>query len=146
MGKWSKITEWTAVFLIGGAVYSMLEILWRGYTHWSMTLTGGICFAVLYALHVYAAPMPFLARCLLGAFSITAAEFAVGCVVNLWLGWEVWDYSGVQGNLLGQICPAFSALWLLLCAVAAPLCRHLGMLLHRDKNKSRSCISDGSVL
>jgi len=128
-----KLTEWATVFLIGGAVYSMLEILWRGYTHWSMTLTGGICFAVLYALHVYAVRIPFLLRCVMGALCITAAELAVGCTVNLWLGWKVWDYSGVRGNLWGQICLPFSALWLLLCAAAAPLCRHLGGCLHRQK-------------
>ena len=129
-----KLTEWMTVFLIGGALYSMLEILWRGYTHWSMTITGGICFAALYALHVYGTAMPFFLRCLLGAVSITAAELAAGCIVNLWLGWEVWDYSGVRGNLLGQICLPFSVLWLLLCALAAPLCRHLGHCLRRQKD------------
>jgi len=136
-----KLTEWAAVFLIGGAVYSMLEILWRGYTHWSMTLTGGICFTVLYALHVYAVRIPFLLRCVIGALCITAAELAVGCTVNLWLGWKVWDYSGIRGNLLGQICLPFSALWLLLCAAAAPLCRHLGTCLRFPK-ESRALASD----
>ena len=29
----------------------------------------------------------------------------------------VWDYSGLWGNLLGQICPQFWALW---CALSVP--------------------------
>lgn len=117
--------EFSAVFLIGGAVYSMLEILWRGYTHWSMTLTGGLCFLALYALHAYARPLSFFVRCLLGALAVTALEFSAGCVVNLWLGWHVWDYSGAPLNLLGQICPAYTLLWFALAAAAAPICRRL---------------------
>ena len=26
-------------------------------------------------------------------------------IVNLAFGWNVWNYSGLPGNLLGQICP-----------------------------------------
>ena len=103
----------------------MLEILWRGYTHWSMTLVGGLCFLVLYALHAYVRAVPFLLRCLLGAIAVTALEFSAGCVVNLWLGWRVWDYSGAPMNLLGQICPFYTLLWFVLSAAAAPPCRRL---------------------
>ena len=35
-----------------------------------------------------------------------------GCIVNLWLGWDVWDYSGMPGNILGQVCPRYFLLWL----------------------------------
>ncbi|MBQ8747762.1 MAG: hypothetical protein IJZ08_07860 [Clostridia bacterium] len=120
-----RFFEFSTVFWIGGAVYNMIEILWRGYTHWTMTLTGGACFAVLYALHVYAAHLPLFSRCLLGAFSVTVLEFAAGCIVNLWLGWKVWDYSGVPLNFCGQVCLLYSVLWLGLCALSAPVCRRL---------------------
>jgi uncharacterized membrane protein len=53
------------------------------------------------------------------AAAITAVEFAVGAVVNLWWGMEVWDYSSLFGNLFGQICPLYSFLWFLLCI---PVC------------------------
>ena len=39
-----KKGELLSVFSIGAAGYSLLEILWRGNTHWTMTLAGGICF------------------------------------------------------------------------------------------------------
>ena len=42
---------------------------------------------------------------------MTALEFLTGCLVNLWLGWGVWDYSGLSGNILGQICPQYFLLW-----------------------------------
>lgn len=120
-----KVLEFATVFLTGGAAYSLLEILWRGYTHWTMTITGGICFTVLYILHVYARTISFLTRCVIGTAVITLVEFAVGCTVNLWLGWHVWDYADVPGNVLGQICLPFSLMWLLLCAAACPICRRL---------------------
>ena len=139
-----KTAEWSVIFLIGGAAYSMIEILWRGYTHWSMTLTGGICFLILYALHIYGGRMPLLLRCALGALAITAAEFAAGCVVNLWLGWDVWDYSDVPMNILGQICPVYSLLWFALCLAAVPVCRRLSVPLIGNKNADSSCQRDNS--
>ena len=42
---------------------------------------------------------------------ITAAELAAGLVLNVWLGLGVWDYSGLWGNFLGQVCPQFRLLW-----------------------------------
>ncbi len=127
-----RFLAFCTVFGIGAAAYSLLEILWRGYTHWSMSLTGGVCFSVLFFLHVYAHHLPLSLRCVLGACAITAAEFLVGCTVNLWLGWNVWDYSGVPLNLCGQICLPYSLFWLILCALAAPICRRLGALVLRE--------------
>ena len=141
-----KTVEWSVIFLLGGALYSMLEILWRGYTHPSMTITGGICFLILYALHVYAAKLSLFMRCILGALAITAAEFTAGCIVNLYLGWDVWDYSDVPLNILGQICPLYSLLWCGLCALSAPLCRHLAKSLIADKNPDSSCNESRSVI
>ena len=48
----------------------------------------------------------------------TAAELAAGLVLNVWLGLGIWDYSGLFGNLWGQICPQFWALW---CLLAGPV-------------------------
>ena len=39
-----KKIEYICVFLSGGIIYSFIEVAWRGYTHWSMTIAGGICF------------------------------------------------------------------------------------------------------
>jgi|GEM_PF-3890739 len=37
-----SVWTWLGVFLSGGGIYSALEILWRGYTHWTMAVTGGV--------------------------------------------------------------------------------------------------------
>ena len=98
-------------FLLGGVIYSLCEILFRGYTHWSMTLTGGFCFLIMY-WHFTNNPYENIFRkCLFGAVVITTLEFIAGCIVNLWLGWSIWDYSSLQLNFLGQICLPFTVIW-----------------------------------
>ena len=94
-------------------MYIALELLWRGHSHWTMFILGGICFVALgFINEVLPWDMPLWKQSLIGACIITALEFVTGCVVNLWLGLGVWDYSHMKGNILGQICPQFFLLWL----------------------------------
>ena len=48
---------------------------------------------------------------LIGGTIITILEFITGCIVNLWLGWNIWDYSELPYNLLGQISLFSSIGW-----------------------------------
>ena len=93
----------------GGVAYGMIEVLWRGYTHFSMVITGGVCCYLL--CRIARMEGSWLRLALMGGLTVTFAELLVGCVVNLWLGWDVWDYSGAFLNLWGQICLAFSLVW-----------------------------------
>lgn len=116
-----KAVENFVIFLFGGAVYSLIEIIFRGFTHWSMTLTGGLCLLIMFR-HFTARPYePLVMKCLFGAITITILEFIAGCIVNLWLDWEVWDYSGMMFNLFGQICLPFSVLWFFISIPAVML-------------------------
>ena len=102
------------LFAAGGLLYNLLELFYRGWTHWTMFFLGGLCFVTLGAINeVIPWAMPLWQQVLIGASIITALEFVTGCIVNLWLGWGVWDYSGIPGNILGQVCPKFFGLWLL---------------------------------
>lgn len=104
---------------IGGLLYVVLEMAWRGYSHWTMGLVGGICFLLVGAVNeVVPWEMPFAMQCITGAVIITAAELASGCIINLWLGWDVWDYSDIPYNLWGQICLPFSLLWVVVSGAA----------------------------
>lgn len=102
------------IFLIGALGYGALEILFRGYTHWTMMLTGGACLLTLFLFNQEYKQAPLLLKAAGGAVIITIYEFAVGLIVNLWYGWHVWDYSLLPGNILGQICPLFTMLWFFL--------------------------------
>lgn len=103
-----------AVFAAGAFGYGGLEILYRGYTHWTMAVTGGICLLLLCTIAVHFGGKPLWVQAALGGLCITAAELCVGLIVNVWLGWRVWDYSHEYGNILGQICPLYTLYWALL--------------------------------
>lgn len=102
------------MFLIGGIGYGLIEILYRGYTHWTMMLTGGFCFLCLYQINIRYIKKSLLTRTFLGVSLIVTTEFIVGCIVNLWLGWQVWDYTLLPFNVFGQVCLYYSLLWFLL--------------------------------
>lgn len=102
------------IFTAGALGYGGLEVLFRGYTHWTMMLTGGACLLTLHLLNRQLNQAPLLLKATGGALVMTVYEFAVGLIVNLWYGWHVWDYSLLPGNILGQICPLFTLLWFFL--------------------------------
>lgn len=108
------LNKYITLFDVGGLLYVLLELLWRGWSHWAMFILGGLCFVALGLINE-ALPWDMLLwkQMLLGACIVTALEFLTGCTVNLWLGWGVWDYSNLPGNILGQISPQFFVLWLL---------------------------------
>ena len=116
-------------FLLGGIGYGLIEIIWRGRTHISMVLTGGICLIAICAVNEKMRGKNVFLRSAVCASAITAAEFAVGMLVNRLMNLNVWDYGGMPGNILGQICPLYSFLWFLLCV---PIC----FSLERIRQKS----------
>ena len=105
--------KYVFLFVTGGLLYNILEMLFRGWSHWTMFILGGVCFICLGLINeIIPWEMLLWQQVLIGAGIITGLEFATGCMVNLWFGWGVWDYSQMPGNILGQVCPQFFALWL----------------------------------
>ena len=106
------------LFLIGGALYYCIEILWRGYSHWTMAVVGGICFVVIGGLNNYIPwKMPIWQQSIIGASFVTAMELIVGIPLNLFMNLHIWDYSSLPFNFLGQICLPFTILWALLSVI-----------------------------
>lgn len=108
------------LFSIGAVGYGLIEVLWRGYTHWSMLGAGGICFAFFGTLSEHLKKAGLLVKGLLGSAFITGVELAFGIVFNVILKKNVWDYSKMPMNLGGQICMPYSCLWVLLSLVGVP--------------------------
>ena len=107
------------LLVIGGATYAIIEIIWRGYTHWTMAILGGFMFLLLGGLNEWFPwEMPLALQSIIGALLVTASEFFTGLILNRWLGLGIWDYSAIPGNILGQICPQFVFAWMGLALVA----------------------------
>ncbi len=113
-GVQRELYRFTALFAVGGIGYNGLEVLWRGYSHWSMTILGGLCFHMIGRIYLRLFSRTKTGCCALCALAVTAAEFVTGCVVNRLCRMQVWDYSGLSGNLLGQVCIWYTLLWGLL--------------------------------
>ncbi len=121
--------KYILIFLLGAAGYSGIEVLWRGYTHWTMSVTGGVCFLLIYLLNNVFAGESLVFRCLIGAAVITSAELLVGVTVNIILKWNVWDYSALPFNFLGQICLRYFILWYFLCVPVTLLCTGIAKII-----------------
>ena len=98
------------MFLLGGTGYVGLELLWRGRSHGSMFLAGGLCFLLLGKLNSIKPRLPMALRCLVGAGIITCVELAAGLAANR--DYRVWDYRQLPLNFHGQICLFYSLLWI----------------------------------
>ena len=111
--------EYFMLWSTGGVIYYCIEMLWRGYSHPSMYTLGGICFIVLGLINqLYITwNMKIWYQMLIGAVLITLFEFITGCIVNIWLGWSIWDYSNMPFNICGQVCLLFTILWYFLSFV-----------------------------
>lgn len=108
--------------LLGGLIYLGIEFAWRGHSHWTMFLLGGVCFVLIGIINeVLPADTPLIEQMLFGALIVTIAELMLGLVLNRWLGLAIWDYSGMPCNLWGQVCVPYAALWFLLSAPAVIL-------------------------
>ena len=132
MGKivdftYSEGFEMLFVFLTGAFGYGMLEMLWRGETHYTMLITGGLCFFIIYFLNLRYMEDGLFFKCCLGMLVITALEFLVGILVNDLMRMQVWDYSMLPFNFMGQVCLLYSVFWFIL---GIPLA-YLVPLIHR---------------
>lgn len=112
-----RLFKYLILLLVGGAAYYCIELLARGFSHWTMFFVGGICFILIGAINEITPKMPLARQMLLSAIIITIIEFISGCILNLCLGWGIWNYSDEFGNILGQICPKHTIYWLLLSII-----------------------------
>ena len=129
----SNISRLLYLGTIGGSVYLLIELAWRGYTHWTMGVVGGICFILLGSIHKWA---PFgkslLAQATAGTLFVTAIELLAGVILNIWLHLAIWDYSNEPFNLYGQICVPYMLLWFPLSFTAIYLYAWLNHMLFRS--------------
>lgn len=97
----------------------LCELVWRSWSHWTMFILGAICFLYAGIQNEFISwDYPFWKQVLRTEIFVLVSEFITGCIVNLWLGWNIWDYSSLKGNILGQTSWQFALLFLPLCTIA----------------------------
>ena len=127
------------LFGIGGIMYLIVELLWRGSSHWTMFLLGGACFLIIGLINeISRKNLPLLLQMAISAIIITVLEFVTGYIVNIRMGLNVWSYYDMPYNIMGQVCLLYSVFWFFLsfaCILADDWLRHA--LFGEDKQKYR---------
>lgn len=120
------------MFPIGAFGYGLIEILWRGYTHISMLLAGGICFVTFAKIGEKYRQKTLLAKAVIGSIFVTAIELIFGIIFNIILKKNVWDYSKMPFNFKGQICLLYSFFWIALSLIFIPLSLKVKVRLQKE--------------
>lgn len=129
-----SVIKMLILFLTGGLIYFALEMLFRGRSHWTMIVVGGICFLICGGINeIFTWEMPLIWQGIISALIITIIELIAGCIINIQMNLNVWDYSDLPFNLYGQICLLFSLLWGLLGMVAVVVDDYLRYYFWKEK-------------
>lgn len=117
------LIPYTIIFIISGFIYIMLELLWRGYTHWTMFICAGLCGLVIANVNnnLLKFDTDFRIQVLISAILCTAFEFLFGIIFNG--DFSIWDYRNIWGtiHILGdQINILFFGIWIIISVFALP--------------------------
>lgn len=121
------------MFPIGALGYGIIEVLWRGYTHPSMPLAGGICFVFFGKIGEKLKNANPFKKAIIGSGFVTFVELIFGIIFNIILKKNVWDYSKMPFNFKGQICLLYSVFWGFLSILFIPLATALKVRLQKLK-------------
>lgn len=129
-----EFLKYLFLIMFGGSAYCVVEILFRGYTYFSMFIVGGICFLICGSLNEVCSWDVLLWHQMLAcSIMITVIEYIAGMFLNVALGLEIWDYSNMPLNLNGQICVPFMIAWFALSAVGIILDDYLRYWIFKEE-------------
>lgn len=119
MKNLNTILKYLVLFLIGGITYYFIEIAYRGYSHFSMIIVGGLCFILIGSINEFSnKEIPLLLQMFISVILINIVELISGIIINRILLLNVWDYSQLRFNFLGQISLNSSIAWFFLSLIA----------------------------
>lgn len=129
-----KISKYLFLWAFGGSLYYGFELIFRGFSHWTMFILGGICFVFIYIQGKILHWNDSLAvQILRSVIFVTAMEFITGIIVNKWLHLNVWDYSRLPFHLYGQICLPFIIIFSGLCTFGIILSGYIGYWFYGEE-------------
>lgn len=128
-----KLSKYLFFWALGGAVYYSFEVMFRGFSHWSMFILGGICLLFFYLQgKVSKWREPLWKQTLRCIIFVTSMEFITGIIINKWLHYGVWDYSDQPLQLFGQICVPFTVIFSGLCVLGILLSGYIAYYLYGE--------------
>lgn len=135
-----KFKKNATIFLLMAIVYVYIEVVFTaisgeahtkfpetarwsmiGYSSIYMSIVGGVVGLILSRLNRVSFVREHLnmfSQSVLGALIITGCEMLAGYILNVRMGFDIWDYSGYPINFMGQISFTRSLLWFAICPFA----------------------------
>ena len=114
------------LFLSCGFIYCMIEILFRGWSHWSMfVLTGFLgVFCVDSINNTLSFDCDYIVQIIISTILCTIGEGISGIILNVWLQLNVWDYSKMTFGtfFFGQCNVLFCFAWMLIISIIIFYC------------------------
>lgn len=130
----NTILKYLTLFLIGGITYYFIEIAYRGYSHYSMVIVGGLCFILIGSINEFSnTEIPLLLQMLISVLLVDIVELISGIIINRVLLLNVWDYSQLKYNFLGQISLNSSIAWFFLSLFAIYMDDLLRYVIFKEK-------------
>ena len=114
------------LFLSCGFIYCMIEILFRGWSHWSMfVLTGFLGVLCVDSINnTLSFDCDYIVQILISTILCTIGEGISGIILNVWLQLNVWDYSKMTFGtfFFGQCNVLFCFAWMLIISIIIFYC------------------------
>ena len=114
------------LFLSCGFIYCMIEILFRGWSHWSMFVLAGFLgvFCIDSINNVLSFDCDYIVQIIISTILCTIGEGISGIILNVWLQLNVWDYSKMTFGtfFFGQCNVLFCFAWMLIISIIIFYC------------------------
>ena len=103
------------LFTLCGIIYYSIECIChyfvdgQAYSHWSMFVLAGLLgvFCIDTPNNIYSFNLGYVWQVLVSAVLCTIGEGVCGLIVNVWLNWNIWDYSNIWGTFFWGQCNLF---------------------------------------
>lgn len=97
------------LFLLCSVIYCGIEIVYRGWTHWSMALLSGILGVLCIDTpnNIFGYDLDYSLQVFVSTILCTIGEGITGLVVNVKMGLNVWDYSTLPFTFFWGQCNLF---------------------------------------
>ena len=129
-----RLSEYLVLWVLGGVIYYSCEMIFRGFSHWSMFFLGGFCLVFFAQQGLWTGwNAPLWQQTLWCVIFVSSGEFITGIFVNKIMHWNVWDYSDQPFQLMGQICVTYTILFSGLCVIGIFLSGYLLYFLYGEK-------------
>ena len=100
----------------------------------SMFILGGVCFILCGLVNEFFSwDIPLIKQQVICSLIITLLEFVFGVILNIYLKQNIWDYSSIPFNVMGQICLPFTVVWFFLSIPAIMLDDYLRFLIWKEE-------------